>query len=65
MYELFAKSPERAHRFGNAMSNLTKNEGYDPKHLVNGYDWQSLQHGKVVDVSRKGEQISAPSTNMA
>ncbi len=42
MFEYLSRHPERARRFGGAMRYYGKFEGWDLKHLVQGYDWTSL-----------------------
>ncbi|KAI0099267.1 sterigmatocystin 8-O-methyltransferase [Nemania sp. FL0031] len=37
-------------RFAAYMRNVTSSEGVNVKHLVAGFDWESLGNGKVVDV---------------
>jgi hypothetical protein len=51
-YLHLADDPERARRFGAGMRFMTKGTLYDLRHLVQGYDWASLDatHGTVVDV---------------
>ncbi|MCJ1261773.1 hypothetical protein MMC22_001641 [Lobaria immixta] len=50
MYEELSQYPERAKRFGNAMDSYTKGTGYDLKHLIENYPWESIGTGTVVDV---------------
>ncbi|KAI9873469.1 MAG: hypothetical protein M1830_000374 [Pleopsidium flavum] len=50
MYEVLSQYPDRAKRFGNAMSSFTTGTGYDLKHLVDNYPWASIGNGTVVDV---------------
>ena len=52
MFEYLANHPERARRFGGAMRYYGKFEGWNLKHLVDGYDWASLDRvgAKIVDV---------------
>ncbi|KAF2655178.1 putative O-methyltransferase [Lophiostoma macrostomum CBS 122681] len=45
-----SKDPERARRFGNAMSFFTTGEGYSLSHLTDGYDWGAFESGTVVDL---------------
>ncbi|TAQ85201.1 hypothetical protein B7494_g6477 [Chlorociboria aeruginascens] len=42
MFATFSRFPERAKRFGGAMTSLTSGEGYEISHLVENYDWDSL-----------------------
>lgn len=51
MFEHMAQSPERVERFANVMIEMTSTDGYNIKHLVNGFDWENLKDGTtVVDV---------------
>jgi hypothetical protein len=50
-YNMLAKDPKRAERFGAGMSLFQKGDGYALRHLVNGYDWAALPDGStVVDI---------------
>lgn len=51
-YLHLADDPERARRFGAGMRFMTQGTLYDLSHLVQGYDWASLDaaRGTVVDV---------------
>ncbi|KAH8696533.1 putative O-methyltransferase [Talaromyces proteolyticus] len=49
-YEELDKSPERARRFGGAMSCFTTSDGYSLSHLTDGYPWESISSGTVVDL---------------
>jgi len=51
VFEFFDQYPDRAKRFGNAMVSYTSGTGYELEHLIRGFDWSSLGHGSVVDVS--------------
>ncbi|KAH0593368.1 hypothetical protein MHUMG1_08824 [Metarhizium humberi] len=44
------KNPERARRFGGAMSFFTTGEGHAFHHVINGYAWSALGAATVVDV---------------
>lgn len=50
IYEVFAMHPDRARRFGNAMASFIAGTGYELEHLINGFDWNSVENGLVVDV---------------
>ncbi|KAI4222618.1 MAG: hypothetical protein L6R36_006006 [Xanthoria steineri] len=52
IFEVLGKYPERGRRFGAAMRCYTKGEGYDLRHLIEGYDWGAIDHpgAVVVDV---------------
>ncbi|KAI0835695.1 putative O-methyltransferase [Hypoxylon sp. FL0890] len=49
-YIELSKNPERARRFGGAMSFFTTGPGYSLAHLTDNYHWDSLGSGTVVDV---------------
>ncbi|KAL9110974.1 MAG: hypothetical protein Q9227_004589 [Pyrenula ochraceoflavens] len=44
------KDPERARRFGGAMSCSTRGEGFSLRHLTESYPWGSIGSGTVVDI---------------
>ncbi|KAL8734016.1 MAG: hypothetical protein Q9166_001777 [cf. Caloplaca sp. 2 TL-2023] len=52
IFQVLGTKPERGRRFGAAMRCYTKGEGYDLRHLVEGYDWKSIDRPgtRVVDV---------------
>lgn len=52
MFVTFGKDPVRAKRMGRAMASLTGGEGYEVKHLVDGYDFAEIdaREGTFVDV---------------
>lgn len=43
-------NPKRARRFGEAMSFFTSGDGYSLRHLTDGYPWEKISSGTVVDV---------------
>ncbi|KAF2491084.1 putative O-methyltransferase [Lophium mytilinum] len=49
-YAVLAQNPDRARRFGGAMSFFTTGEGYSLRHLTDGYPWDSILSGTVVDL---------------
>jgi hypothetical protein len=49
-YDVLSNSPERARRFGQAMSFYTTGEGYALRHLTSGYPWADIPSGTVVDL---------------
>lgn len=66
MFVTFGRDPARARRMGRAMASLTGGEGYEVRHIVDGYDFADLDaagatfvdvggsHGFVcVDLARK------------
>ncbi|KAI0838918.1 S-adenosyl-L-methionine-dependent methyltransferase [Hypoxylon sp. FL0890] len=50
IYEVFAQNPERARRFGNAMTSFTQGAGYELRHVVDNIPWADYQNGTVVDI---------------
>lgn len=51
MFVHLTRFPDRERRFANTMIEMTSTEGYGVHHLVNGYNWESIGKGTVVDVS--------------
>lgn len=51
MYLHLSDHPERARRFGSAMTLFTEGAAFDAKHVVDGYPWKDLGKSHVVDVS--------------
>ncbi|EED16326.1 O-methyltransferase, putative [Talaromyces stipitatus ATCC 10500] len=50
-YAELEKNPDRARRFGGAMSFFTTGDEYSLRHLTDGYDWGSIgSGGTVVDL---------------
>ena len=49
-YAVLAQSPDRARRFGGAMSFFTTGEGFASRHLTDGYPWETIGAGTVVDI---------------
>ena len=58
MYQVVARSPERACRFAGAMSAYTMGKGFETHYLLDNYDWGSLGKSRVVDVGGAGGHIS-------
>ncbi|KAH6845706.1 S-adenosyl-L-methionine-dependent methyltransferase [Chaetomium sp. MPI-CAGE-AT-0009] len=50
IYQVIAKSPERAVRFANAMKVMTGRPEFDLSYALDHYDWASLGKAQVVDV---------------
>ena len=50
IFEFFETEPARMTRFFGCMDAMGSEEGYNIKHLVNGFDWKGLGKGTVVDV---------------
>lgn len=49
-FQWMSERPEKVQIFANTMRTFGETEGYTAKHLVDGWDWQSLGESKVVDV---------------
>lgn len=49
-YGVLEQTPERARRFGEAMSTFTTDEGYSLSHITDGYPWGKISSGTVVDL---------------
>jgi 6-hydroxytryprostatin B O-methyltransferase len=50
-FQYLSQHPHRAERFGGCMDALMKTDGYNIRHLVNGFAWDRLEPGStVVDV---------------
>lgn len=45
---MLEKDPDRARRFGRAMTFFTTGEAYSLRHLTDGYDWASVGSGATV-----------------
>lgn len=50
IFEYLVHQPDRAGRFAETMKALTTSEGYNVRHVLAGYSWESIGHGTVVDV---------------
>ncbi|PWY87083.1 O-methyltransferas-like protein [Aspergillus sclerotioniger CBS 115572] len=57
-WEYYAAHPEMARRFAGAMSFLAAGHGNSPSHLVQGYPWDTLGSGTIVDVGGSKGNIS-------
>lgn len=49
-YAVLDSDPARARRFGDAMSFLATGDGFSLRHLTDGYPWQSVASGTVIDM---------------
>lgn len=58
MYEVLGDDPIRAKRFADAMNVFTSRKGFEPSHVINGFDWQSLGDATVIDVGGSRGHIS-------
>ena len=50
MWEVYAENPDRGKKFGRAMGAMAKVRGYEPHLLLEGYPWEDIGTGVVVDV---------------
>jgi 6-hydroxytryprostatin B O-methyltransferase len=50
LFDFVSKSPEMTKQFAGYMKNVQKSEGNHIRHLVSGFDWESLGNALVVDV---------------
>ncbi|KIX06362.1 uncharacterized protein Z518_04338 [Rhinocladiella mackenziei CBS 650.93] len=50
IFEYLSNHPDRANRFAETMEALTSTDGYNVRHLLNGYSWEEFTLGTVVDV---------------
>ena len=50
MWEIVSEDPVRWQRLTRALSAIGKGKGYEPQLLLEGYDWESIGRGVVVDV---------------
>ncbi|CAK1361719.1 uncharacterized protein RHO25_004716 [Cercospora beticola] len=57
-YEYLNRNPEKAKVFSKVMSNFQAGEGYDPKHVVNNFDWAALKGGHLVDLGGSMGEIA-------
>ncbi|OCL03487.1 S-adenosyl-L-methionine-dependent methyltransferase [Glonium stellatum] len=48
MFEYLSTQPERAERFAQTMGAMTATEGYNIRHLVNGFVWEQVEEGSTV-----------------
>ena len=51
LYEEAKKDPKRMAKFKDAIELFSSGEGYEASFLVEGYDWDKLGEGTLVDVS--------------
>ena len=58
IYRFLGQNPERARRFGAGMRFFTKDEGWNLKHLVTGFDWASIDYPDATVVDMGGGQGS-------
>lgn len=54
IYQFLGQNPERARRFGAGMRFFTKDEGWDLKHPVAGFDWTSIDYPDTTVVDMGG-----------
>ena len=56
IYQFLGQNPERARRFGAGMRFFTKDEGWNLKHLVAGFNWASIDRPGATVVDMGGGQ---------
>ena len=56
LFQFLAQHPERARRFGAGMRFFTRNEGFDLRYLIAGYDWSAFDQPDVSVVDIGGGQ---------
>lgn len=56
VYQFLGQNPERAGRSGAGMRFFTKDEGWDLKHLVAGFNWASTDYPDATVVDMGGRQ---------
>ena len=54
IFEVLTKEPERGRRLGAGMRFFTKGEGWDLKHLAQGYNWSTIDQADTVVVDVGG-----------
>ncbi|KAJ9657495.1 hypothetical protein H2198_004256 [Neophaeococcomyces mojaviensis] len=57
-FEFFETSPKRMARFFGNMENMGGQDSYNIRHLIDGYDWEALGAGKVVDMGGSTGHVS-------
>ena len=50
MYQVFSMDPKRGKKFARAMSANSNTKGYESHLLLNGYPWEAIGKGVVVDL---------------
>lgn len=58
IYQFLAQHPERARCFGAAMRYFTKDEGWNLRHIVAGFDWTSIDYPGAIVADMGGGQGS-------
>ncbi|MCJ1246390.1 hypothetical protein MMC30_003597 [Trapelia coarctata] len=57
-FDVWEKDPQRAKQFADGMSFIRSDPGFDPKHLINGYDFASVGQGIFVDIGGSHGPVS-------
>lgn len=57
-FEDMAKSPGHVQKFADAMSFFSMMPGFEPRQVVNAYDWATLDEAVVVDVGGSSGEIA-------
>ena len=58
MFEEIAKDPDREQRYAAAMSLGSSGPGHEPSHVLEGFDWDSVGKGLIVDVGGSHGSLS-------
>lgn len=51
-FDYYNENKEAQTRFAHAMEGFSSYDGFDTRHIINGYDWKAAGEATVVDVSR-------------
>ncbi|KAI1371715.1 S-adenosyl-L-methionine-dependent methyltransferase [Hypoxylon crocopeplum] len=54
VYGVFAKDDERAGRWARGMAIFSKRPQFNLSYITDHYDWESLGHSRVIDISSQG-----------
>ncbi|KAM3423100.1 hypothetical protein BST61_g559 [Cercospora zeina] len=57
-YQYLNRNPEKAKLFSRVMSAFQSGDGYNPRHVVNGFDWAALKEGHLVDLGGSMGEIA-------
>ncbi|KAF2216561.1 hypothetical protein CERZMDRAFT_34032 [Cercospora zeae-maydis SCOH1-5] len=57
-YQYLNRNPEKAKLFSRVMSAFQSGDGYDPRHVVNNFDWAALKGGHLVDLGGSMGEIA-------
>ena len=61
MYQILESEPRRAQRFSEAMSLFASKKGMEPRHILDGYEWEKIVgQGLVIDLGGNRGHIAIP-----